>query len=80
MLVCCALALVTCVVITPVSGASAQAVERAWVPPAYLMWRTGGLPTGLTPELDGLRGTEQVVVVSGDRSGCRTRSAPTGPW
>ena len=66
MLVCCALALVTCVVITPVSGASAQAVERAWVPPAYLMWRTGGLPTGLTPELDGLRGTEQVVVVSGD--------------
>ncbi|MEZ0234557.1 MAG: M15 family metallopeptidase [Actinomycetota bacterium] len=66
MLVRCALALVTCVVTTPVSGASAQEVERAWVPPAYLMWRTGGLPTGLTPELDGLRGTEHVVVVSGD--------------
>jgi D-alanyl-D-alanine carboxypeptidase len=66
MLVCCALALLTCVVTTPVARASAREVERAWVPPAYLMWRTGGLPTGLTPELDGLRGTEHVVVVSGD--------------
>jgi hypothetical protein len=66
MLVRCGLALVTCVVMTPVSGASAQEVERAWVPPAYLMWRTGGLPAGLTPELDELRGTEHVVVVSGD--------------
>jgi hypothetical protein len=39
---------------------------RAWVPPAYLMWRAGGLPAGLTPKLDALQGTEAVVVVAGD--------------
>jgi len=46
---------------------SAQAATaRAWVPPAYLMWRAGGLPPGLTPKLDALQGTESVVVVAGD--------------
>jgi len=46
---------------------SAQAsTARAWVPPAYLMWRAGGLPAGLTPKLDALQGTESVVVVAGD--------------
>ncbi|MEX1264607.1 MAG: M15 family metallopeptidase [Actinomycetota bacterium] len=37
-----------------------------WMPPAYLMWRTGGLPGGLTPGLDALSGTDAVVVVAGD--------------
>ena len=47
--------------------ASGQAsTARAWVPPAYLMWRAGGLPSGLTPKLDALQGTEAVVVVAGD--------------
>lgn len=46
---------------------SAQAATaRAWVPPAYLMWRAGGLPPGLTPKLDALQGSESVVVVAGD--------------
>ena len=38
----------------------------AWMPPAYLMWRTGGLPGGLAPRLDAVRGTEAVAVVTGD--------------
>jgi hypothetical protein len=46
----------------------AQAAEqdRVWVPPAYLMWRTGGLPGGLAPRLDALQGTQAVAVVAGD--------------
>lgn len=36
------------------------------MPPAYLVWRTGGLPVGLTPRLDDLAGTRHVVVVAGD--------------
>lgn len=45
--------------------ASGLAAET-WMPPAYLMWRTGGLPGGLTPRLDALSGTEAVVVIAGD--------------
>ena len=30
------------------------------------MWRTGGLPPGLTPKLDALQGTDEVVVVAAD--------------
>ena len=37
-----------------------------WLPPAYLMWRTGGLPGGLTPKLARLDGVRRVVVVAGD--------------
>ena len=36
------------------------------MPPAYLMWRTGGLPSGLTPRLEALQGTDAVAVVAGD--------------
>ena len=47
--------------------ASVQAsTARTWVPAAYLMWRAGGLPSGLTAKLDALQGTEAVVVVAGD--------------
>ncbi len=53
-------------VATPVTTAGVQSAGTTWMPPAYLMWRTGGLPSGLTPRLDALRGTEQVVVVAGD--------------
>ena len=45
--------------------ASGLAAET-WMPPAYLMWRAGGLPGGLTPRLDALSGTEAVVVIAGD--------------
>ncbi len=47
-------------------GSVPQAVSGTWVPPAYLMWRTGGLPPGLTPKLGRLAGVERVVVVAGD--------------
>jgi hypothetical protein len=56
----------TCVLLAPhVQARSADAV-RTWMPPAYLMWRTGGLPGGLAPRLDALRGTRAVAVVAGD--------------
>ncbi len=48
------------------AGATGTAKAGDWMPPAYLMWRSGGLPGGLTPDLDALRGTEHVVVVAGD--------------
>ncbi|HEY7401471.1 MAG TPA: M15 family metallopeptidase [Actinomycetota bacterium] len=50
----------------PIVPASASQPGRAWVPPAYLMWRTGGLPGGLTPKLERLPGTESVAVIAGD--------------
>ena len=50
---------------SPVSHAQGTA-RSTWLPPAYLMWRTGGLQAGLTPELDRLQGTDEVVVVAGD--------------
>jgi hypothetical protein len=56
------------VVAAPIAHAedAMSVAAGAWMPPAYLMWRTGGLPAGLTPELDALPGTEDVVVVAGD--------------
>jgi D-alanyl-D-alanine carboxypeptidase len=51
----------------PASGASGSLTERAiWLPPAYLMWRTGGLPPGLTPKLARLAGVRRSVVVADD--------------
>ncbi|MDH5224192.1 MAG: hypothetical protein OEW46_05430, partial [Actinomycetota bacterium] len=50
----------------PASLSAPAAAAGTWMPPAYLMWRTGGLPHGLTPKLDALQGTEHVVVVAGD--------------
>ena len=47
-------------------GAASSVVGGTWLPPAYLMWRTGGLPAGLTPRLNRLPGVQQVVVVAGD--------------
>jgi len=47
-------------------SAAVRPGAATWMPPAYLMWRAGGLPPGLTPELDALAGTEHVVVVAGD--------------
>ncbi len=52
-------------ILAPTAGAT-EGAGGAWLPPAYLMWRTGGLPTGVTPRLDALPGTEAVVVVAGD--------------
>lgn len=54
--------------VAPPTDTSARAAAGAgtWMPPAFLLWRTGGLPGGLTPELDALPGTEAVVVVAGD--------------
>ena len=49
-----------------VADGSEIAAADTWMPPAYLMWRTGGLPTGLTPKLDAIPGTEHVVVIAGD--------------
>jgi D-alanyl-D-alanine carboxypeptidase len=46
--------------------ASTSQPLAAWLPPAYLMWRTGGLPTGLAPKLTRLNGAQHVVVVAGD--------------
>ena len=58
---------VACVIaLTVTPAAMASPAGGAWMPPAYLMWRTGGLPAGLTPHLDRLQGSEHVVVVSGD--------------
>ena len=51
---------------TSVTASVQASTARTWVPPAYLMWRAGGLPSGLTPKLDALQGTEAVVVVAGD--------------
>ena len=46
----------------------ASAIPRGlWLPPAYLAWRTGGLPGGgLQGELEGLQGIERAIVVAGD--------------
>ena len=49
-----------------VSIAAEAGSAPTWMPPAYLVWRTGGLPAGLTPRLDALAGTRNVVVVAGD--------------
>ncbi|MGZ8630925.1 MAG: M15 family metallopeptidase [Actinomycetota bacterium] len=48
--------------------ASASASPRGvWLPPAYLAWRTGGLPAGgLQGGLEGLQGVERAIVVAGD--------------
>jgi hypothetical protein len=54
------------IAVTATPAAMAAPAADTWMPPAYLLWRTGGLPTGLTPRLDRLQGTEHVVVVSGD--------------
>ena len=51
---------------TSVTASVQASTARTWVPPAYLMWRAGGLPSGLTPKLDALQGTAAVVVVAGD--------------
>ncbi|MGZ8620398.1 MAG: hypothetical protein ACXWYE_10895, partial [Actinomycetota bacterium] len=52
---------------SPTMSVAAEAGSApTWMPPAYLMWRTGGLPAGLTPRLDALAGTRHVVVVAGD--------------
>ena len=51
---------------SPSAGAAVQPAGSTWLPPAYLMWRTGGLPSGLTPKLDALQGTDDVVVVAAD--------------
>jgi hypothetical protein len=45
--------------------AIATPAGSTWLPPAYLMWRTGGLPAGLTPKLQRLNGAREVVVVAG---------------
>ena len=50
----------------PSAGAAVEPAGTTWLPPAYLMWRTGGLPSGLTPKLDALQGTDDVVVVAAD--------------
>ncbi len=47
------------------------------LPPAYLAWRTGGLPPGLGPKLTGLPGVEHAVVVAGDTA-WMVRSARRG--
>ena len=60
------LAVAVVAVMATVIPARADPAGDTWMPPAYLMWRPAGLPTGLTPRLDGVRGTEHVVVVSGD--------------
>ena len=54
--------------------AGARATE---IPPAYLAWRTGGLPTGLGPKLSRLPGVEHAVVVAGDTA-WMVRSAHAG--
>jgi hypothetical protein len=48
--------------------AGATAGQRGlWLPPAYLAWRTGGLPAGgLQRALDRLQGVERAIVVAGD--------------
>ena len=50
----------------PFTPAQASEPARAWMPPAYLVWRSGGLPGGLAPRLDALRGIDAVAVVAGD--------------
>jgi hypothetical protein len=52
--------------IRPSSAAATTPAGSTWLPPAYLMWRTGGLPSGLTPKLSRLQGVREVVVVAGD--------------
>jgi hypothetical protein len=54
------------IAVTATPAAMAAPAADTWMPPAYLLWRTGGLPTGLTPRVVRLQGTEHVVVVSGD--------------
>lgn len=49
----------------PAQAAGPEAATT-WLPPAYLLWRTGGLPPALAPKLDGLSGVERVAVVTGD--------------
>lgn len=63
-IVCGALAWVLLSV--PLAPTTASEPAGTWMPPAYLMWRTGGLPGGLTPRLDALQGTQAVAVVAGD--------------
>lgn len=58
-------------VISPLGGAHAALGSTGrrgvWLPPAYLAWRTGGLPGGgLQGDLDRIPGVEHVVVVAGD--------------
>ncbi|HEY6566410.1 MAG TPA: M15 family metallopeptidase, partial [Actinomycetota bacterium] len=50
-------------------GAAATSVLVAGttqLPPAYLMWRTGGLPARMAPKLERLNGVQHSVVVAGD--------------
>ncbi len=60
-----AIVLATAAALQPAAAASASPA-RTWLPPAYLAWRTGGLPSGLAPKLARLTGVTRVVVVAGD--------------
>ena len=48
--------------------AQARVLGGLWLPPAYLAWRVGGFPSGLTPKLNALQGVERAVVVAGDEA------------
>jgi D-alanyl-D-alanine carboxypeptidase len=56
---------------------AAPAPRVQWLPPAYLVWRTGGFHPGITTELAGMTGVRRSVVVAGDES-WMTRSVRKG--
>ena len=59
------LALTLAVCFAP-TGVGAAAARTTWLPPAYLAWRTGGLPARLAPKLARLPGVDRAVVVAAD--------------
>jgi len=53
---------------TSVASARVSATQAGWsvvLPPAYLMWRTGGLPAGLEPKLRSMVGVTSAVMFVG---------------
>ncbi len=59
-------ALATLTTLASPATSEAAAATGTWLPPAYLVWRTGGLPPGLTPVFEAMTGVRDSVVVDGD--------------
>jgi D-alanyl-D-alanine carboxypeptidase len=61
-----------------VSGAIGIGPGSALLPPAYLVWRTGGLPGGLEPKLRRMSGVTGAVIFVGDTLWMAASYAKTG--